>query len=330
MAARCSIAEAQDSTSSGSQSWTGSVSSSVKQGFTKLGQAVTPSSPNRVPTPADDAISLQSKSKPGPELYVAIAQLYLQADKLTEAEQQYQLALKEKPDHLAALLGYAELKDRQGKPEEALQLYQRAIKAYPQQASVHNNIGLCYARQGRLDEAVAAMNRAIQLEPKNNLYRNNIAGVLVDQNRVREAFAHLREAHGEAAANYNLGYLLNKKGQTQAAMQQFALALKADPSMEAARRWLDYLQKTTAQTRLAQHPVAIGVKIVNEPATPTGATVPLSENSMPRRLPPTTSYERQPGAAASPGISSGRSAALVAPWPPSPANSPAGSPFPMN
>jgi tetratricopeptide (TPR) repeat protein len=261
---------------------------------------------------------------------VAIAELYVRADKLAEADQQYQLALKEKPDYLPALLGYAELKDRQGKSEEALQLYQRAIKAYPQQAAVHNNIGLCYARQGRLDEALVAMNHAIQLEPKNILYRNNIASVLVDQNRAHEAFAHLREVHGEAAACFNLGYLLNKKGQTQAAMQQFALALRADPSMDRARQWLDYLQRATAQARLPQHPAAMGLKITSEPATESDNAALLPDNPMPRRLPPTTLYEPQPGASALPGISDERSAALVAPLPPVSTNSPAGSLYRTN
>ena len=331
VAAQCSPADAQEAAYSDNKSWTDSVSSSVKQGFTKLGQTVSPSRPTTAPNPVDDPVSLNSKAKPGPELYVAIAQLYQQADKPAEAEQQYQLALKEKPDHLAALLGYAQLKDCQGKSEEALQLYQRAIKAHPQQASVHNNIGLCYARQGRLDEAVAAMNHAIQLEPKNRLYRNNIASVLVDQNRVREAFAHLRETHGEAAAYYNLGYLLNRKGQTQAAMQQFASALKTDPSMDAARRWLDYLQRTTAEARLSQHPAAMGVKITSGSATPAGATVLPPENPMPRRLPPTKLYE--PEASALPGISyepSPASPASVEPLPPVPTRSRPGYPFQAN
>jgi tetratricopeptide (TPR) repeat protein len=333
LAAPCLPANAQDTAYSGNKSWTDSVSSSVKQGFAKLGQTVSPSpSPTKVPSPVDNPISLQSKATPGPELYVAIAQLYQQAGKMDDAEQQYKLALadKEKPDNLAALLGYAQLKDSQGKSEEALQLYQRAAKAYPQQASVHNNVGLCYARQGRLDEAVAAMNHAVQLEPKNRLYRNNIASVLVDQNRIREAFTHLREAHGEAAAYYNLGYLLNKKGQTQAAMQQFAWALKTDPSMDAARRWLDYLQRTTTQARLPQHPAAMGVKIISGPATSTDATLQPSENPMPRRLPPTTLYDPHPDASVLPGISYEPSPALVAPLPPVPAGSRPGASFQVN
>jgi tetratricopeptide (TPR) repeat protein len=244
-----------------------------------------------------------------------------EAERLRQAEQQYQAALKDKPDHLAALLGYAQLKERAGNPEEALQLYQRAVKSHPQEASVHNNIGLCYARQNRLDEALAAMSRAIQMEPKNRLYRNNIATVLVDQGRIREAFDHLREAHGDAAAHYNLGYLLNKKGQTQPAMEQFALALKADPSLDAARRWVDYLQATTAPAQSAK-PAAVGQPIAKGPIMPSDSGLLLPEEPRPRRLPPIALRQPQRESPPLPGISYERPTAQTAPLPPPSASSP--------
>jgi hypothetical protein len=42
-------------------------------------------------------------------------------------------------------------------------------------------------------------------------------------------------------AHYNVGFLLNKRGQTAAALEQFQLAVKADPTFEAARQWVDSL-----------------------------------------------------------------------------------------
>ena len=79
-------------------------------------------------------------------------------------------ALKEKPDCLPALMGYAQLKDHLGKPDDAIRLYQQAAKTHPQAAGVHNNLGLCYARYHQLKEAASAVQRAIQLEPRNPLY----------------------------------------------------------------------------------------------------------------------------------------------------------------
>jgi tetratricopeptide (TPR) repeat protein len=349
----CPPAHAQQTAASG-KSWTDSITSPFKQGFDKLGKALDPKSATRQAPSEDDAISLKGKGKPGPELYVAVARLYEQAGKMAEAEQQYQLALKERPNDLPAMLGYAHLKEFLGKPDEAIELYQRAAKAYPREASVHNNLGLCYARQQtRLDEAVAAMNRAVQLDPKNPLYRNNIATVLVDQGKLRDAFGHLRAVYDTAAAYYNMGYLLNKKGQPQAALQHFGLALKADPSMDAARRWVDYLQRSPAQSRLSRLPVAMGVKVTSDaPRTdvprdrfrqgtvrsdtpPVPVSSPASSQSMPlpdeapappdqlgpQRLPPTGLDQSESDGSGLPGMSNEPSTAPSAPMPPPSTNS---------
>ena len=349
----CQHAPAQQSNATNNESWY----SPITRGFNKIGHALDPK-PSKTTVPEDDAIALKCKGKPSPELYVAIGRLYEESGKLTDAEQQYQAALKLSPDHLQALLAYARLKEELGQTNEALWLYQRAAKTYPKEPSVHNNIGLFYARQGRLDEAAAAMSLAIQIAPKNPLYRNNIATVLVDQCRFREALAHLREVHSEAAAYYNLGYLLNKKGQTHAAMQNFALALRADPSMVAAQRWIDYLEKTTTQARLPHHPTAEGLRITTErvqadaaqapsfadssqdnleqaptPAerTPTSLAAPdrdassiLPDAVRPRRLPPIPPGQSESDGLSLPGISyerGERAAIPTAPLPPPSTNS---------
>ena len=312
-----SLAQAQQAASQ-NNSWWDSITSPVKKGFTKIGDFFTPKPAAKAPGVEDDAIALKGKAKPGPELYVAVARLYEQSHNLADAEQQYLLALKDKPDYLPALLGYAELKEQLGQPDEALRLYQRAAKAYPREAAVFNNMGLYYAKLGRADDAVAAMTRAVALAPKNPRYRNNIATVLVDQGRLHDAFAHFQAAHGEAAAYYNMGYLLNKKGQTQAAMQHFALALKADPSMAAAQRWLEYLQRSTARDGWSQHPAASGVKIISERVREEASS---PDEPTPRRLPPTPSADPSSDGPSLRGVSQGRSAVPTAPMPPESGNS---------
>jgi tetratricopeptide (TPR) repeat protein len=349
------FAEENNPYASKKPSWSDSISSGVKGGFGKIGKALSPK-PSTGVSGDDDAVALKSKSKPGPSLYVAVARLYMQTNKLDDAEKQFQMALDEKRDFLPALLGYAELKERMNQPGSAIQLYQRAASVYPKEASVHNNMGLCFARQGRLDEAVSAMSQAIQLDPKNIRYQNNIATVLVDQGKLRDAFEHLRKVHGEATAYYNLGYLLNKKGQTQAAIQHFSLALQTDPSMIPARNWLEYLEKKTTQARLPQHPAAGALRITSDRIQPdrfrdspsSGLDMPpnrserasgllptrsgeeaqsLPEAPMPetpRRLPPVASHEAEPDGPSLPGISydgDNRPSAPSAPLPPPATNS---------
>jgi hypothetical protein len=119
-----------------------------------------------------------------------------------------------------------------------------------------------------------------------------------------------------------VGYLLNKKGQTQAALQYFTMALRADPSMVAARRWVEYLQRSAAQARLAQHPASLGVRVTTEPTTRLEDAAALPAEPAPRRLPPTTLRQPAPDGPLLPDVTyNDRSATPAAPMPPSSANS---------
>jgi Tfp pilus assembly protein PilF len=245
MAAQCHGQEAYGQNPAQQSSVTGT----IKQEFNKVGEFFTPKPSHKSP-PTDDAISLKTQGKPGPELYTAIARLYEESGNNAEAEKYYQMALNEKANDLNAMLGYARFQENQGRINEALALYQKAVQTHPKEPAAYNNLGLCFARRGKLNEAASALGQAVQLDPRNPLYRNNLATVLVDQNRLPEALANLRDVHGEAAAYYNLGYLLNKKGQTEAAEHNFAQALRIDPNMAPAQKWLNYLHDKSRETAM--------------------------------------------------------------------------------
>lgn len=156
-------------------------------------------------------------------------------------------ALEIEPNHLGALVGLGRHFDRQGQVDRATEHFVLATRYYPNDPTAFNDLGLCYARQHRFDEAVQALAHAIELEPDRALYRNNIAMVLVAGGRPDEALAHLTDAHGPAKAHYNLGYLLDKQGQEQAALEQFKLALADDAGMDEARDWIEALSKQLEQ-----------------------------------------------------------------------------------
>jgi tetratricopeptide (TPR) repeat protein len=212
------------------------LSSGVKTGAEMVSGAFSPPVQE-----ANDPTSLAVKSKPTPELYLAMARLAEQSGRFEEADQHYRQALKSAPKDLSVLIGYARMKDRQDRLEEAVELYQQAAKAHPDNAVVYNDLGLCLARRKQMPEAVAALERATQLDARQLLYRNNVATVLVELGDVDAAYTHLAAVHPPAVAYYNVGYLLHKKGQNQAAASLFAQALKVDPSLEPARLWLNRL-----------------------------------------------------------------------------------------
>lgn len=267
-----------------------SVSTSVQNGFSKVGAAITPEERRES---ADEPTSVFNNSKPGPELHVAMARLNEESGDLAEAEQQYRHALALAPAHLGGLLGYAHLKDRVGRLDDAVQLYQQAIAAHPNEPSVFNDMGLCLARNGQLREAMTALNRAVQLQPKKPLYRNNVAIVLTEMGQTETAFLHLRIVHPEAVARYNLGHLLLRKGDRPAAAGQFALALQSDPSLAQARAWLAELSRSgVTPTQPVQ-------RTATRPRTTTGQQpvrrdLPTVRPSPPRPTPPRTSEAPAP------------------------------------
>lgn len=204
-------------------------------------------------TPPPDPISLDTKVEPpDAPFYVALARLREQANHQPAAIDMYQRALRLDPKHLPAQLGLARLYDRQGQFQKACELYQQAAKHYPDEPTVYNDLGLCLARQGRLPEASSALARAVALRPSHALYRNNLASVLVEQGRMHEAYAQLAAVHGQAVAHYNLGYMLQQRGNKLLAIQQFELALAVDPGLEAAQQWLAALQEQDSQQQLAR------------------------------------------------------------------------------
>lgn len=209
----------------------------------------------------NDPVSLATKTKPADaDFYVDAGNVCAKDNDAESARVNYHKALEMKPHHLGALLGLARLFDRQGQLERATEHYLEAAKHHPGEAAIYNDLGLCYARQAKYDDAVKALSRAVELQPDRALYRNNIATVLVVQGRTNEALAHLTDAHGAAIAHYNIGFLLNKRGQRRQALEQFKLALQTDPSMTSAEQWIASLSSELApESRQPVH-IASGVQ----------------------------------------------------------------------
>jgi len=214
-----------------------SVGASFKRGTYNIASFFKPKSkPVEAP---EDAISLSRPARGGPELHLAMAKLYEDTNRKREAIEEYDKALKMAPQDPTVLSACAQFKAREGAYEEAIKLYQRALRGTANDPALLNDLALCHARRGQYPQAVSHLQRAVQLQPASPLYRNNLAALLVEMGQPDEALRQLREVHPDAVAHYNLGYLLNKRGQSVAAAQQFAYALQRDPSLEAARYWLN-------------------------------------------------------------------------------------------
>lgn len=213
---------------------------------------------------ANDPTSLSSEMKePSAQFYVSLARMQEQTRNEAGAIEHYKKALDAEPQNTEALLGLARLHDRAGRLAEAEPLYQQAVQTQQgvSDASAWNDLGLCQARQQNLPAAASSLESAVTLAPEESRYRNNLAIVLVEEGNVEAALKQMKAVHPAAVAHYNVGYLLNKRGQPDVALQQFHLALQADPTLVAAQQWIESLSaETIASTRSQEtrHDASLG------------------------------------------------------------------------
>ncbi len=274
----------------------------VMSGLKKLGDTVSApfkKTPEKKTPPVadDDPVQLTSKTAPpGPSLYVSLAKLQEKAGKNESALEKYDQALELDPKYLPALLGIARLHDRTGDYEKALAAYKKATIAHPESAAAFNDLGLCYARANRLTDSVTALQRAVAIDGEKALYRNNLATVLVEVGRSDEAYRTLVKIHGEGIAHYNVGYLLNKRGEKERALEQFRLAAKVDPNLAPAKQWIEMLGGEVptydADAKVAQAPATVptpsrapsrdlAAEAVKTIAAATGTPAPALEQPIP-------------------------------------------------
>lgn len=217
------------------------IKSSVSSAMQKLKSGVT--APFASQPKSTDPTSLSSTPlKVGPEVYTSASALYESQGNVNAAFDQYQKAMQVAPKDPNVLLGYARLNDRHGRFDEAVKTFNQVTQINSNNSTAFNDLGLCYAKQSQVGPALENLNRAAQLQPNNSLYRNNLARVLVRSNRVDDAYTQLAAVHSPAHAHYNLGFLLQEKGDNQGAQHHFTVAAQTDPNLVQARQMLSKLQ----------------------------------------------------------------------------------------
>jgi tetratricopeptide (TPR) repeat protein len=249
--------------------------------------------------PEDDPLRLDRLPKKiGPEVYVGAARLLENQGKFDEAEAKYREALKVAPRDLSALIGLARLYDRQGASAKAVEVYRSAAKAHPDNPLVFNDLGLCYRRQRQSAPAIEALRKAVALKPDEAKYRNNLAAALVEAGQTDEALEQLLAVHAPAAAHYNLAYLLQQRGDRQAAATHLHQALQYDPQLAPARQMLAQLGHGAAEASQADSTLAAHAPSVASPDRATASASPSARSDFADPLPPSPTSPASPAPAA--------------------------------
>jgi Flp pilus assembly protein TadD len=115
---------------------------------------------------------------------------------------------------------------------------QKVIALDPTMMRAYDSLGLCYDYLGQSAEAVKSYNRAVELnrlQPKPSPWPHvDLAVTLIAVNQLADAETNLREALGYDSqlpqAHYQLGRVLEMRGDYQAAVEALRQAVTLDPA----------------------------------------------------------------------------------------------------
>ncbi len=172
------------------------------------------------------------------DTYLAIAQVYSQAKRYSDAEGAIRkaLALSSKPDdqnYAAFLLG--SVYERQKKYDLAEEEFKKVLAGDPLNASAANYLGYMLADRGvRLEESVKYIKKALELDPNNPAYLDSLGWAYFKMQKYEQAEPYLSRA-GRLMANdptihEHLGNLYLQMGKKALALQEWERALKEWPT----------------------------------------------------------------------------------------------------
>jgi tetratricopeptide (TPR) repeat protein len=122
--------------------------------------------------------------------------------------------------------------ERSGNYVDAVQSYIKGLDAEPENVELLNAMGFALFQQGKSEEAVAPLEKALKLDPKHYKAHNNMALVSIDLGELELAEAHYRESlkvEPQASIYNDLGYVLERQGMVDEAIEAYQDALKIDP-----------------------------------------------------------------------------------------------------
>ena len=179
--------------------------------------------------------------------------LLLSRKETGSAADQLREALRVEPEQPQALNNLGAALQAEGKIDEALEQFRRALRVQPEYSSARYNLANALAAKGNLEEAAASFRQVLEAVPTDRAAREQLSAVLlrmgdsaVSAGKLAAAAETYRELAaldpGNADIRNNLGIILAKTGDLQGAVEQFEMALKANPSHPAARRNLEQVR----------------------------------------------------------------------------------------
>ncbi len=171
------------------------------------------------------------------EPHYNLASVYLDLDRLDEAEREYQTAIRLKPDHFAAYFGLGSVHTLKQQYDPAAENYRQAIEKrrkvtgeadYP---LARLNLGQLYGRKGQYAEAVGELKLAVRHDPSLGLAHYNLGTAYLMLNKLDNAEHSFKtclqlNANFEPAS-FNLAKVYQQKKDWSKSTRQFERFLEA-------------------------------------------------------------------------------------------------------
>ena len=161
------------------------------------------------------------------------------AGRMSEAVEQLQQALKVKPDYAEARNNLGAALVRSGSMSEGIEQLEQALSIKPDYAEAHYNAGIAFLRTGRVSEAIGQLGQALKIKPNYAEAHNNLGAALIRTGRISEAIEQFEQAlkirPDDVEAHNNLGIALVRAGRVAEAIEQYEQALKIKPDYAVAR-----------------------------------------------------------------------------------------------
>lgn len=132
--------------------------------------------------------------------------------------------LEEDPCFLPAYLELAELHLRNNRTQSAVEVLERALEHGSEDPVIQNDLGMAYLLNGDHGRAVDSFTAASELAPDEARHRSNLAMALGMLGFADEALSVYLEVIPAADAHYNVAVLLEARGETERAAEEFLIA----------------------------------------------------------------------------------------------------------
>jgi tetratricopeptide (TPR) repeat protein len=144
-----------------------------------------------------------------------------------EALDEYEAAIRIRPDFAPAHYNMANILSSQGKFGEAASHYKESLVSDPDSPDAHNNLAYLLGREGKLDSAAAEFSTALKLKP------------------------------GMWQAEFGLADVFKRQGRFSEAIQSYRNVLNSRPDLPEALCSIAWIEATTTTATLRNGPEAL-------------------------------------------------------------------------